>query len=198
MPTCKMTLLLLRLLLMKLAITSTWVMILKMLEHPMIRISELVQRTDLPALTLMVSWTTMKQVLYHGLVAQGKIHVIWVVIFHISYPQSRYDYTELFNLYNDANQWCLEQVTTATTAAPPGPSPPGPSPPGPTPPGPTPPGPTPPGPTPPGPAPCEDRAPTKRCKRWKWRPKKAKRCNKKFFRKRCRKTCKVCTPWLWV
>ena len=47
----------------------------------MIKISGLVQRTDLHAPTRMVSWTTMKQVLYPGLVAPGRIHVIQSVPF---------------------------------------------------------------------------------------------------------------------
>merc|ERR1711963_522187 len=51
-----MTLLLLRLWLMKLVIILIWSMTLLILEDPMIRISGLVQRTDLPAPTLMVSW----------------------------------------------------------------------------------------------------------------------------------------------
>ena len=45
---------------------------------------------------------------------------------------------------------------------------------------------------------CKDRAPTKKCKRWKNKPKKAKRCSKKFFRKRCKKTCGVCKKKLVI
>ena len=86
MLTCKMTLLLLRLWLMKLVIILIWSMTLLILEDPMIRISGLVQRTDLPAPTRMVSWTTMKQVLYPGLVAPGRIHVIQSVCLSLFLP----------------------------------------------------------------------------------------------------------------